>query len=392
MIYTFNVRIFLEKKVIMSKAVEDSEFWEQQTFVNINRNRRLVRNSLLISIFSILIFLVVDFNFFYQDVENVAFENSKRKSVERNHIFVQAIDKNVSIVKSVADSSALLAYVKDSSKLNPITHLLETYMFVSGNLMQISYLDETGEERIKFIRQHANGPITQISQENLQNKVHRYYFYKTKIARDKTYLSDIDLNIEDGRIEVPYKATYHIGKSILVDNKFRGMIVANFFAEPLLEKFVNAPLYNINLINSKGEIIFSSDKTKRWGFHTGVKDLTAMRMISRIQSGRYQKNDVAIYPLKTSFEKPMYIVFRLHPQFVKKHHKRYFSHFFSVTLSSLLFIFFVMGNLLREIFHQNKKLRESSIKLYDAQLKDQSLMRLFRAGPVVLFKWKNEKG
>lgn len=92
---------------------------------------------------------------------------------------------------------------------------------------QIRWIDETGQERVRISRDQAEPYV--VPPQDLQNKKHRYYF---SAARDllpgEIYISPVDLNVEWGQIEVPYKPVLRIAM-LAVDGqrKPHGAIVMN---------------------------------------------------------------------------------------------------------------------------------------------------------------------
>ena len=70
---------------------------------------------------------------------------------------------------------------------------------------QIRYIDASGNEKIR-INIDENGGYA-VPDKDLQNKKDRYYFTETIKLKDQyVYVSPLDLNIEQGEIEVPVQA------------------------------------------------------------------------------------------------------------------------------------------------------------------------------------------
>lgn len=78
------------------------------------------------------------------------------------------------------------------------------FMQAKGFYDQIRWIDETGMERLRIDYDDLKPNITPYGQ--LQYKGDRYYF-KAASALDEgeIYISPLDLNIENGSIEIPYK-------------------------------------------------------------------------------------------------------------------------------------------------------------------------------------------
>ncbi|MGF1725396.1 diguanylate cyclase domain-containing protein [Photobacterium nomapromontoriensis] len=126
---------------------------------------------------------------------------------------------------------------------------------------QIRYLDINGNEivRINF----KNGQAIVVPQEQLQNKSHRYYFTEAlKLQCNKVYISPLDLNIEHGKLEIPYKPVIRLALAVY-DKKGdkRGVVVINYLADYLV-KGMN--IFNLDsgtnymMINRDGYYLFNN--------------------------------------------------------------------------------------------------------------------------------------
>ncbi|MGB1090982.1 MAG: PDC sensor domain-containing protein, partial [Oceanobacter sp.] len=94
-------------------------------------------------------------------------------------------------------------------------------------LHQIRWIDETGKEQIRH--QRDGTLVYQIPEFELQNKSDRYYFQEA-IARSygNIYFSPIDLNVEHGAIETPYRPMIRIAARVAdSEGRARGILIAN---------------------------------------------------------------------------------------------------------------------------------------------------------------------
>lgn len=140
--------------------------------------------------------------------------------------------------------------------------------------LQLRYIDETGNEigRVDF---KDNRPVI-IPAEKLQNKAHRYYFKETmKLFPGEIHISPIDLNREQGQIEIPYKPTMRYAISIFGPKGMRrGIVVINILVEEMLRFLTmlkSTEESNIFFIDKDGYYLYhSADREKEWG---GPSDL-----------------------------------------------------------------------------------------------------------------------
>ena len=134
---------------------------------------------------------------------------------------------------------------------------------------QLRVLDESGMEKIRI--DNFSGLIHTTNPEQLQNKSDRYYIQNAmNMHNDSIYISPLDLNVEQGQIEKPYRSVMRIvGR--LTDNKqnLLGFVVINYLGEDLLlqlEKAFGKANKNFWIINQKGDWIKSPDPAYDWNF------------------------------------------------------------------------------------------------------------------------------
>jgi len=133
---------------------------------------------------------------------------------------------------------------------------------------QIRLLKVDGNEEIRVERDASN--IQKVSRINLQNKANRYYFIEgTGLAKEQVYISPIDLNVEHGEVEIPYKPMMRFIAPVFDDKKvLTAMMVINYDANNLLntlEKYSN-PNVSLMLLNNDGYWLKSPDHKNEWGF------------------------------------------------------------------------------------------------------------------------------
>ncbi len=134
---------------------------------------------------------------------------------------------------------------------------------------QIRYIDVHGDEkiRINFDGNHGYAVPTQ----ELQNKSDRTYFTESiGLEENLVYISPVDLNIEQGQVEEPYKPMIRLATPIYDDMKnVQGVLVLNYLAENTLLNFrqlAENSRGELILINSDGYRLSSADPIQDWNF------------------------------------------------------------------------------------------------------------------------------
>ena len=181
---------------------------------------------------------------------------------------------------------------------------------------QIRYLDKTGQEVVR-INYNKGNPII-VPGAQLQNKAKRYYFEDTfKLKPDEIFISPLDLNIEQGKIEQPLKPMIRFGTPVFDTSGGKcGIIVLNYLAGnvlTILEKVASRESGQFSLLNSEGYWLEGPETKDEWGFmYKNRKNITfgnkfpaEWKKISEAASGQfYSPNGLftfdTFYPLKKS--------------------------------------------------------------------------------------------
>ena len=134
---------------------------------------------------------------------------------------------------------------------------------------QIRYIDANGDEKIRINISEKGGYI--VPAKDLQNKKDRYYFTETvKLNDESVYVSPLDLNIEQGKIEIPYKPMIRLSTPVYDEKgKLQGIIVLNYLADYMLSGFrdlANNSQGEIILLNANGYSLSSSNPENDWNF------------------------------------------------------------------------------------------------------------------------------
>jgi diguanylate cyclase (GGDEF)-like protein len=134
---------------------------------------------------------------------------------------------------------------------------------------QIRYLDATGMERVRV--NDRNGRIETVPANQLQNKGDRYYFKECfALGERDIFISQLDLNIENGQVERPLTPMMRLGTPVFdpAGNK-RGIVLINYAANTLLERILHSGIAAEGvtmLMNSQGYWLLHPDENREWGF------------------------------------------------------------------------------------------------------------------------------
>ena len=134
---------------------------------------------------------------------------------------------------------------------------------------QIRYVDSQGMEVIRI--NYNGGQPAIVPAEQLQDKADRYYFRDTiSLSRNEVFVSPLDLNIENGRIEEPRKPMIRFGMPLYdAAGKKRGVLLINYLGDHFLGHLRNAPGSQGDetmLLNAEGYWLLAPSPEDEWGF------------------------------------------------------------------------------------------------------------------------------
>lgn len=134
---------------------------------------------------------------------------------------------------------------------------------------QIRYLNEDGMEVVRV--NYNRGRPRPVDQAALQDKSKRYYFSDTfRLGRDEVFVSPLDLNIEGGEIERPFKPMIRFGTPVFDDTGTkRGIVLINYLAQSILDtvRRISDPNQGSPmLLNNQGYWLLGLNPVDEWGF------------------------------------------------------------------------------------------------------------------------------
>ncbi|WP_373019477.1 response regulator [Thiomicrorhabdus sp.] len=212
---------------------------------------------------------------FYMD--NQVRENASKKQL--TNLVQQA---NRTILNEISQIYADINYLSHQTKAKDVllgssdaihNHLCNEYVTFSEQnrrYAQIRILDLTGHEVVRIDRK--NGKSFRIPEDQLQDKSNRYYFTSSeRLKPGEIYQSPLDLNVEQGEIEMPWRPMLRFATPITgySHQQVIGYLVLNYDAERMLDRVENQldqMTGDFSLINNQGYYLFSTQPVTSWGF------------------------------------------------------------------------------------------------------------------------------
>lgn len=138
------------------------------------------------------------------------------------------------------------------------------------SISQIRWMNNSGDETLRI--NFKNGVAELVRADELQNKSARYF---VKNALDSTpgdvSLSDIDLNVERGRIEIPFVPTVRSIINFDEHPNGKGLFVVNFQLFDMLRELreLSSNRYELLVAKDSGSWLLHTNKEIEWGDELG---------------------------------------------------------------------------------------------------------------------------
>ncbi len=232
--------IYVDKSVLTlhSKSME----WLRFKFTGSLKSHA---SRMRILFFTLLVFLILSLLFlsFYiaQKAQNRQIVVDELSTQEQAFFEIASLSIEDSLQHLAGDLFILADYtlsaMENSSHTSPLQEVdsLYTNIVMQHRLYDaISVLNNEGQEILR-VNSSEEGAVT-VAEDELQDKADRDYVQATQNLHSREiYLSPIDLSMENGRIEIPYKPILRIATPLVSSTGERqGMIVVNYLADTIL--------------------------------------------------------------------------------------------------------------------------------------------------------------
>lgn len=199
-------------------------------------------------------------------------DESQRLGVELSRrVVADKFDHVVSEIQFLAEHIQQLSRVQRLNREDKqeVTDFLATFSHHQPWFDQVRYLDLDGNEVIRINQQQ--GRVEVVPAERLKNKAGRYYFDRLRQLTEGTvYISPLDLNVENNRIELPVKPTIRVGVCIHTQGGDKvGYLLINYDGKQLIDDFKAVSSHiadQMMLVNDLGYWLISEDEGQNWGF------------------------------------------------------------------------------------------------------------------------------
>jgi len=138
----------------------------------------------------------------------------------------------ISDLEILSEHRAFREVIK-TNRLDAVQYLDQYFLTLSSHREiydQVRYLDQTGLEVVR-VNFNSGSPAI-VPTQKLQNKGERYYFKESfALNKGQIFISPLDLNIENGKIETPFKPMIRLAVPVFDQQKLDSTLKCNFFSE-----------------------------------------------------------------------------------------------------------------------------------------------------------------
>ncbi len=215
--------------------------------------------------------VVIESNISQRQSLKVAMDNAHNKIDEREVFFKTYLTNLEQNIRSLHSSRYFQNYID-----NPIdTSIIENtfFSFAQSNLAikQVRYIDGKGIEHIRVERASESAvPVVHTEFDIPDVSSSPGFLNAMNLEPGELWFSPIDLSSDsldpNSELVPSLRGIYPVFEG----GQFDGVLIINYFMQPFLDQFFNAPLYDMILIDNDGKVLYhfnekNGDHSKSWG-------------------------------------------------------------------------------------------------------------------------------
>jgi len=333
--------------------------------------------------------------FFEDETKKTVLENAIKKLKERENVLDNFLDQSKVTLHSLQELTLFRKYLHNSTNkelMSEITDIFLAYSKSQPFFMQLRYIDKNGFEQIRIDRKNEKSISYVVDRKNFQNKSNRYYFYDSKTKPlNKVWFSPLDLNIEKGKIEIPYQSTIRAILPLSKNNTFDGVLIINYFMNDFLLQLTNAPFYDIILADGKGFPLYHYDSSKSWGYYQNpqynISEDFPTNSTKILNNQSYKTGFLVSKTLNTPIVGGLHLILQLKKSYLEKLKSQSYVHYSVVSIinlmASLILTFFIIRYFSRTLLNI-EILTKYTDKLKEQKEEFESIFKYTKDGIAIL--------
>ncbi|MDN5078556.1 diguanylate cyclase [Aliarcobacter butzleri] len=200
-------------------------------------------------------------------------------SIKKETILKPTIENMDNIAKSLANNKIIKNFLtnKNTHKREDLEILFLAIANSNNTIIQARLIDKNGQEVIRVDRNKESQEAFLVEKSSLQDKSQREYFKVLSNAPKNTiWHSKLDLNIENNKLEIPYKPTFRVAIPLFEEDKFTGIVTVNMLMNNLLKAISASSIFEYYIVDKNENYIlhpnneFSFNKYKN--INRAIKD------------------------------------------------------------------------------------------------------------------------
>lgn len=333
----------------------------------ITQQSRITFSFFIFSLGLIITFIFVDMKFFSNGLQKTAMANAIQLINEKEEKLFSYFDSSKNILNSINQSNYFNKYLeKKDEKYEDLSEFFLSITKINKNIMQFRYIDENGFEKIRVDRKKLNSKAMIISKNNLQNKSTRYYFTDSK-KRKELWFSNLDLNMEKGKVVRPFIPTLRAILPVVKNKRFKGILIINYFMENVLNQITKTALYDVILLNKNAEILSHFDSKKSWSYYKEnkldiLKNDYKKEYKNILNSQLYMNKKFISKALNLNTPKKLIFLVQFKNKYLEKNKDEQIKKYILVS-SIIVFLSFIMSYIFSKYFKKILFLLKDSNKL-----------------------------
>ncbi len=231
---------------------------------------------IIISLFSVTISYTLQIKDIEKDLDRKA---KDMFSIKKETILKPTIENMDNIAKSLANNEIIKNFLtnKNTHKREDLEILFLAIANSNNTIIQARLIDKNGQEVIRVDRNKESQEAFLVEKSSLQDKSQREYFKVLSNAPKNTiWHSKLDLNIENNKLEIPYKPTFRVAIPLFEEDKFTGIVTVNMLMNNLLKAITASSIFEYYIVDKNENYIlhpnneFSFNKYKN--INRAIKD------------------------------------------------------------------------------------------------------------------------
>jgi len=231
--------------------------------------------------------------------------NNKILEIQSFHnILLSHIDefksKENRLIETLSKNDDVINFATNYADTIQIEKLFTSFIQAKKTIMQLRFIDKNGMEHFR-IDQDRKENIIVVNKSQLQDKSNRPYMKEFfALKKDEIGYSKFDLNVENGKIEIPFNPTIRVGKAVYQNEKLLGYVVINYFMEEWLDIISTFIPYEYMIIDKNNYFMHHFNEKWEWSqYQTEKKLATQYTLLNNLPN--WQKEHQEFYTFGNQF-------------------------------------------------------------------------------------------